>query len=145
MLYVLNNEGFDLIVEVKVKKVQNISSVTTEEGIFEVLAIQGIAKKNGKLIRTGDLSELLPSNELGINLKELWKYNQNYLFGTNNQMKILEENGIEFAINKKLNLKEVITKLKENKLLVDRGVEFGKRTLVNPLPKKIIDLVNSLK
>lgn len=131
------NEEVKVLLEVK--EVQSISAVSTQEEKLVVIGMNGQIKVNGKL-KTGDISKMLPNTELGECLRKLWNYNQNYTFGTKSQMDILNCNNIKFDLRDRNSFNTALECLKENNLQEDRGVIFGKRTLVNPLPIEIIDL-----
>lgn len=130
-------------VVIELKEVKNLSAETIESEDLYVLGLMGQAIINGKL-KTGNISEFLPDTDLGKTLKALWIYNQNYTFGTNIQMELLSNCGVKFDLKDKNSFIKAIDCLKENHLLKDRGVTFGEKTLINPLPLDIINLAKSV-
>ncbi|NLZ35607.1 MAG: hypothetical protein GX889_12040 [Clostridiales bacterium] len=137
--------GSNVKVLLEVKEVESISAETLKREKLKVIGINGyLLNKNGNIIKSGNIVNYLPKNEIGNNLKKIWEYNQNYTFGTVKQNKVLRENNVEVSLSDKKSFFNAVKILKEHNLLEDRGIEFGKRTLINPIPSDIINLAESL-
>ena len=135
-----------LVVVVELKKVESVSAVDVMNGVYDVLKIQGfLYSNNGKLLHTGNLSNYLPINdEKAIQLRQLWKHNVAYVYGTLKQLECIGNISFEDLLRDKNVLNSALDTLKNNNLLVDRGVSFGSKALVNPLPQNILDMANNL-
>lgn len=139
------NEG-RLIVNIQMKKVESISAINTKKGVFELLEMQGfLFSLENKLIHSGNLSNYLPEdNEIALKLKMLWDYNISYVYGTLNQLECIGHLSLEDLIKSKDKLENALNNLKHNNLLIDRGIYFGNKKLINPLPKNILEIANNL-
>lgn len=134
----------ELFVKLEVVNVKTNSAINGEFGEYEVLKMNGVLKQNGLLIHSGNLAEYLPNTELGNHLKTLWSFNQAYTVGTLEQMEMLGNPTFKELMTSKSLLKQAVEKLKELNLLIDRGVSFGSKMLVNPLPEEVLELTNKL-
>lgn len=141
VLFLENN----IKVLLEVKEVENISAETLQKEKLKVIGINGyLLNENGNIIKSGNIVNDLPESEVGNYLKKIWKYNQNYTFGTMKQNEVLRENNVEVSLRDKKSFFNAVKILKEHNLLEDRGIEFGKRTLINPIPSDIINLAENL-
>ena len=137
--------GSNVKVLLEVKEVESISAKTLKKEKLKVIGINGyLLNENGNIVKSGNIVNYLPENEIGNNLKKVWKYNQNYTFGTVKQNEVLRENNVEVSLRDKKSFFNAVKILKEHNLLEDRGIEFGKRTLINPIPSDIINLAENL-
>lgn len=129
----------------EVKEVENISAETLKKEKLKVIGINGyLLNEDGNIVKSGNIVNYLPDNEIGNHLKKIWGYNQNYSFGTLKQNEVLKENNVEISLKDKESFFQAVKILKEHNLLEDRGIEFGKRILINPIPSDIINLAESL-
>lgn len=143
--FLLELEGNkEMVVNVEVVKVKTNSAIDGVLGEYEVLKMHGLLKENNLLVHSGDISEFLPNTQLGNDLKILWSFNQEYTVGTLLQMKVLGNPTIKELMTSKSLLNNAVETLKAKKLLVDRGVSFGSKMFVRPLPQEILDLTNNL-
>lgn len=141
VLFLENN----IKVLLEVKEVENISAETLQKEKLKVIGINGyLLNENGNIIKSGNIVNDLPESEVGNYLKKIWEYNQNYTFGTMKQNEVLRENNVEVSLRDKKSFFNAVKILKEHNLLEDRGIEFGKRTLINPIPSDIINLAENL-
>lgn len=131
------NEEVKVLLEVK--EVLSVNAETLKEEKIKTIGM--ITYKDGKIINTNNQ---LPNNELGQTLKELSNYNQKFVFGTTRQIELLQENDIIVDLKDRTTFNNAITLLKDNDLLNDRGITFGKRTLIMPIPKDILEVAENL-
>lgn len=143
--FLLQLEGNkEMVVNVEVVKVKTNSAIDGVFGEYEVLKMNGLLKENDLLVHSGDVSEYLPNTQLGNDLRKLWSFNQAYTVGTLEQMKVLGNPTVKELMTSKSLLNNAVETLKAKELLVDRGVSFGSKMLVKPLPQDVLDLTNNL-
>ena len=135
---IIITEDKRMLVTLNLKNVHAISAIDAKDGIYPLLEMQGFLYLNGKLIRIGNLSDCLPENEQGFLLKELWKHNVSYVYGTLKQMNCIGDISLEQLIRDSNALKNAFKTLESNNLVVDRGITFGEKRLVIPLEKEVI-------
>lgn len=133
-----------MVVNVEIVKVKTNSAIDGKFGEYDVLNMNGVLKENGLLVHSGNLSEYLPNTELGNHLKTLWAFNQAYTVGTLKQMTILGNPTVKELMTSKNLLNNAVKTLTQKKLLVDRGISFGTKMLVKPLPQDVLDITNNL-
>lgn len=137
----------DIRISLELKKVKGISYLSCKEEELYMLYLHGIVKSGEKIISSGDVRRFLKSiNTTNCVIKTLWKYNQKFVFGTKKQEEMLLKNNVKVSLNpNELNNLKIARKLLlENNLLIDNNIEFGKRTLIKPLSKNIINLTKDI-
>lgn len=122
----------------EVKEVLSVNAETLKEERIKTIGM--ITYKNGKIVKTNNL----PNNELGQTLKEISNYNQKFVFGTTRQIELLEENDVEVDLKNRATFIKAINLLESNDLLNDRGITFGKRTLIMPVPNDVLEVAEQL-
>lgn len=142
------NEG-RLFVEVEMVQVKTNSAITGLLGEYSLLKMQGMLKSNeGLLLRTGNLSDvleqLIDEDELANEIISLWEYNQQYVAGTLRQFKKIGNPTFKELMSNSITFKKAVATLKEANLLNDRGVDFGGKMAIIPLPVEILDLATNL-
>lgn len=138
-----------IYVEVEMVQVNCNSAITGMLGDFNVLKMQGILKDaNNRLVRTGNLSDLLGQlvneDELANKIISLWHYNQAYTCGTLRQLELIDNPTLEYLLKNPLAFKKAVERLNDKNMLNDRGVTFGGKMTVIPLPVEILDLATDL-
>lgn len=128
----------DIKVLLEVKEVLSVNAETLKEERIKTIGM--ITYKNGKIVKANNL----PNNELGQTLREISNYNQKFVFGTTRQIELLEENDVEVDLKNRATFTKAISLLESNDLLTDRGITFGKRTLIMPVPTNVLEVAEQL-
>ena len=132
-----------LNVKVDVQECKVINYETLENGVYPIIKMQFLLlNKDFRLLRSGDLSSLLPDDDLSNQIKLLWKYNNNYTFGTKRQTEILKEHNISFVDFREYPKAKKV--LEDNNCLVDNSFNYGKQFLYMPIPNEIMNIIKEL-